>query len=122
MKCDIEISITSEGDEYDKIEIPACLRESSTDTLSDAVKENGIVDLPDRYANKLKMRKTGENGEITNGHTSIGDDLIARENDLTTALKWIKQEIVSLCIPIVLIFVLIFTFYVHAKCSAYMYM
>jgi len=58
------------------------------------VRENGFVNLPDRYANKL-LRKSNEGSEITNGHTAIGNDLISRENDLTTALKWIKQEIVS---------------------------
>jgi hypothetical protein len=94
MKCDIEISITEEEDKYDIIEIPQSLRESSVEPLSNDVRENGFVNLPDRYANKL-LRKSNEGSEITNGHTSIGNDLISRENDLTTALKWIKQEIVS---------------------------
>lgn len=95
MKCDIEISITEEEDKYDTIEIPHSLRESSVEPFSNDVSENGFVNLPDRYANKL-LRKNNEGNEITNGHTAIGNDLISRENDLTTALKWIKQEILRM--------------------------
>lgn len=93
MKCGIEINITTEGDDYDKIEIPLCLRESSN-TVFNVVSENGVVTLPDRYANKL--RRSADPYEISNGNTSIGDDLLSRENDLTTALKWIKQEILQM--------------------------
>ena len=95
MKCDIEINITSECDDYESIEIPECLRNTSLESLSDSVKENGIVSLPDRYAKKL--RKPNENTEIANGHDciSVGNDLVSREQDLTIALQWIKQEIVS---------------------------
>lgn len=91
MKCDIEISVTAEEEEYDTIEIPQCLRESTVEPMSNVVKHNDLVCLPDRYANKL--RKSSENSEITNGH--FGNDLVSREKDLSTALKWIKQEIVS---------------------------
>ncbi|XP_076088808.1 uncharacterized protein LOC143059206 [Mytilus galloprovincialis] len=92
MKCDIEISVTAEDEEYDTIEIPQCLRESTVEPMSSVVKQNDLVCLPDRYANKL--RKSSENSEITNGH--FGNDLVSREKDLSTALKWIKQEILQM--------------------------
>lgn len=97
MKCDIEINITSEDDNYDAIEIPACLRESTLQSLTNSVKENGVVRLPERYANKLKRNAdvADSNGHFVGDICSVGNDLVTREKDLSTALKWIKQEIVS---------------------------
>ena len=92
MKCDIEINVTEEEDlrNVGNIAIPPSLRcaSLSADYIPRSNNSESVA-LPNRYIALLGK-------PVQNGPTSSNNDISSREQDLTTALKWIKQEIVRI--------------------------
>lgn len=92
-KCDVEISITTDtGEEHDKMHVPPCLQDAAVESgmNPEHVMSPDTVRLPYRYVQIIGHNKNGQT------HPNMDNDLDSREKDLDTALKWIKQEIVSI--------------------------
>ena len=86
-KCEVEISIIMDGEETVE-PIPECLQGAVMATPGDTESHPGEnVTLPLRYTQMINCTDCEKQ--------RIGDKLSDREKDLHTALKWIKQEIVS---------------------------
>lgn len=92
-KCDVEISVTFDG--LETVEpIPECLQEaflSSSPSDSGTSLENHVT-LPVRYAHWVSNCTDAEKQEISRELAEERE--FRREEDLSTALKWIKQEMV----------------------------
>lgn len=93
MKCDVEISISADGEEYDTIHVPPCLQAATLGSNDTPLRCKDTVRLPKRYVQRLYQARTSTEYKPT--PTSVSDSTENREKDLNTALKWIKQEIVS---------------------------
>ncbi|KAL5022255.1 hypothetical protein ScPMuIL_001410 [Solemya velum] len=89
VKCDVEISITSDGEEIETLYLPPALQAAALLGYSSPPQNDHVnpVSLPCRYS-RLIDRNAGSTNEENDSR-----DIQTRENDLTTALKWIKQEI-----------------------------
>lgn len=103
-KCDVEISVTFDG--LETVEsIPECLQEaflSSSPSDIGTSLENHVT-LPIRYAQWVSNCTDSEKQEIS--RELAEERQFQREEDLSTALKWIKQEMVRLSLVCLLIFV-----------------
>lgn len=83
--CEVEISITMDGEETVE-SVPECLQGAVLSTPGDAKPETQEhVTLPLRYTQMLNCTDCEKQ--------RVGDNMLDREKDLHTALKWIKQEI-----------------------------
>ncbi|XP_069127646.1 uncharacterized protein [Argopecten irradians] len=93
IKCDVEISISADGEDYDTIQVPPCLQAAtlgSNETPLGCTKD--AVRLPKRYVQRLYHAKANREYKPT----PTKDSTENREKDLDTALKWIKQEIMEM--------------------------
>ena len=92
-QCEVEISITMDGEETVE-PVPECLQGAVMPApgLSDSNSEEQVT-LPLRYVQLMNCADCDKQ--------RVGDKLSDREKDLHTALKWIKQEIVSYAILLV---------------------
>lgn len=96
MICDIEINVTGDNEftSVDSLEVPPCLRSPSFGHESRTLESvSETVTLPDRYQEVI-----GKTNIIQNHDNIVMNDIESREKDLTTALQWIKQEIVSILV------------------------
>ena len=89
--CEVEISITAMDGEETVEPVPECLQGAVMTTQGDCEPEpKELVMLPLRFTQMINCRNCDKQ--------RIGDNLSDREKDIQTALKWIKQEIVSIAI------------------------
>ncbi|KAK3090082.1 hypothetical protein FSP39_009003 [Pinctada imbricata] len=92
MICDIEINVNGDKEfaSVDSLEVPPCLRSPSFEKrVLGSVAET--VTLPNRYQEII-----GNTSMIHNHDNGVRNDIESREKDLTTALQWIKQEIIAM--------------------------
>ena len=92
MRCEVEINVNGESDEFDSLRVPPCLLDTPEDVLPPCNCPKDVVRLPKRYVQRL-YGKNSDSKSVTK--SSSRDNQDKREKDLNTALKWIKQEIVS---------------------------
>lgn len=89
-KCDVEISVTSDtGEKHETMRVPPCLQDDDEES-EHVLMSPGTVRLPYRYVQIIGHNKNGQT------NPNMNNDLDSREKDLSTALKWIKQEIMQM--------------------------
>ncbi|XP_053395079.1 uncharacterized protein LOC123524204 [Mercenaria mercenaria] len=92
-RCDVEISVTFDG--METVEpVPECLQEaflSSSPTDTGTSQQNHVT-LPSRYAQWINNCTDAEKQQISRDLAE--EKPLKREKDLSTALEWIKQEMV----------------------------
>ena len=87
--CEVEISITTMEGEETVEPVPECLQGAVMATPVHCRPEpKELITLPLRFTQMINCRDCDKQ--------RIGDSLSDRENDIHTALKWIRQEIVSI--------------------------
>ena len=93
LKCDVEISITVDGEETVE-HIPECLQGAFMCTSDDVIcKCENDVSLPLRYTRFVNNCTDQDKVDI--GKKLETETQSDREQDLHTALEWIKQEMVG---------------------------
>ena len=96
--CEVEISITDMDGEETTEPVPECLQGAVMTNPGDSVPEpEEFVVLPPRFTKMINCTDCEKLG--------FGDNLLDREKDIHTALKWIRQEIVSSMNAMVLILI-----------------
>ena len=89
--CAVEISITAMDGEETVEPVPECLQGAVLATPGDSGSEpQELVKLPLRFTQMINCTDCDKQ--------RLGDNLSDREKDIHTALKWIRQEIVSIAI------------------------
>ncbi|XP_060076663.1 uncharacterized protein LOC132556294 [Ylistrum balloti] len=95
IKCDVEISISADGEDFETIQVPPCLQAATLGSNETPLRcSKDAVRLPKRYVQRLYHART--NKEYKPSPTQTKDSTESREKDLDTALKWIKQEIMEM--------------------------
>ena len=91
-KCDVEISITLDGEETVE-PVPECLQGAFISSVHQPLPVlNNHVTLPLRYTQFVNNCTDVEEQKI--GKEIENEEPGQRERDLSTALRWIKQEMV----------------------------